>query len=434
MAAADFNGDGRTDLVTANYTDSTASVLLNTTTPFAVTTPVVVADVPGMGVVEYNRTTGAFVQLNPGNPTNVSLLATDPYGDVFLDYRGYGVYRYSPSTGGFTLLAGVDAEALAVDAKGDAFISFANAGVGEFRLDGSAQLLTPVPATLLVANAQGDLAGEFVGYGVSRRTRLLRRLGQGQRQRRRGHRHRRAAAMSSPPIAGAGVGEFRPDGSAQSADAGGRDAAGGQRQRRAGRRVRRLRRLALRPLDRGLGQGQRDGRPGRGRGTALGNVFASFAGAGVGEFNLAGGARLVDASASPQSWRPTPSATRSPRYNRSRPRPTPRQRVGVGLGPGAGPAPRAQVTSPIIGICSSSFYFDPFYPCFRASWGVVSPMRRRPGFRPAPSGAARCAPSTRRPRLPGRTAGTARPFPDDGPGRPGDFPCSTPSANGSPAS
>ena len=83
-----------------------------------------------------------------------------------------------------------------------------------------------------------------------------------------------------------------------------------------------------------------------------------------------------------------------------------------------GPAPpsrAAQVTSPIIGICLSSFYFDPFYPCFRASWGVISPMRRRPGFRPAPSGGARCAPSTRRPRLPGRTAGRAAPSPTTAP-------------------
>ena len=214
VAAGDFNGDGKTDLAVANYTAGTASVLLNTTTPYAVTTPVVVADVPGMGVVEYNRATGAFVQLNPGNPTDVSLLATDPYGDVFLDYRGYGVYRYSPSTGGFTLLAGVDAIALAVDAKGDAFISFANAGVGEFRLDGSAQLLTPVPATLLVSNANGDLAGEFVGYGVSRRTAFS-----GAWVKVNGIDAEAIAIDGRGDVfasyANAGVGEFRPDGSAQ---------------------------------------------------------------------------------------------------------------------------------------------------------------------------------------------------------------------------
>ena len=97
----DFNGDGRPDLVAANESVNTASVLLNTTAPFAVTAPVLVADQHGMGVVEYNRLTGQWVQLNPGNPSDVSLLAADALGDVFADFPGYGVYRYTPSLGPF---------------------------------------------------------------------------------------------------------------------------------------------------------------------------------------------------------------------------------------------------------------------------------------------------------------------------------------------
>ncbi len=166
VAAADFNADGRPDLIIANF-NGTASLLLNTTAPFATTTPVVVADVHGMGVVEYNRTTGAWVQLNPANPFDVTLLAADAQGDVFADYAGYGVYRYVPAVGSWQMVNGTDAVAIATDARGDLFASFNGAGVGLFRLDGSAQLLTPVAASMLAADANGDLAGEFVGYGVS---------------------------------------------------------------------------------------------------------------------------------------------------------------------------------------------------------------------------------------------------------------------------
>ncbi len=170
VAAGDFNGDGRTDFVAANESANAAAVLLNTTAPLAVTTPVVVADLHGMGVVEFNRLTGALVQLNPGNPADVSLLTADAQGDVFADYTGYGVYRYVPSVGSWQRVNGTDALAIATDARGDLFASFTGAGIGLYRLDGSAQLLTPMAATLLSSDAAGDLVGEFPGYGVSRRT------------------------------------------------------------------------------------------------------------------------------------------------------------------------------------------------------------------------------------------------------------------------
>ena len=130
-----------------------------------------VADVHGMGVVEFNRTTGQWVQLNPGNPADVTLLAADAAGDVFADYAGYGVFRYTPSVGSWKMVNGTDAVAMAVDPRGDVFLSYNGAGVAVFRLDGSSQLLTPVTASILAADPNGDLAGEFRGYGVMRYTR-----------------------------------------------------------------------------------------------------------------------------------------------------------------------------------------------------------------------------------------------------------------------
>ena len=119
MAAGDFNGDGRPDLVAANSDGQRVSVLLNTTAPFAVTAPVVVADLHGMGVVEYDRLTGALCSSTPATPSDVSLLAADPQGDVFADYPGYGVYRYVPAFGSWKIVNGHDAVALTADAQGD---------------------------------------------------------------------------------------------------------------------------------------------------------------------------------------------------------------------------------------------------------------------------------------------------------------------------
>ena len=213
VVGADFNGDGRPDFAVACQSDNNVQVRFNTTSPFAVTGPPLVADIHGLGVVEYNRLTGAWVQLNPGNPADVSLLAADPQGDVFADYTGYGVARYTPSLGSWQMVVGADAVAIAVDARGDLFASFNGAGVGLFRLDGSASLLTPVTAALLASNAQGDLVGDFTGYGVQRRTAFS-----GMWLSVNGIDARAVAIDGAGDVFasfnGAGIGEFRLDGSA----------------------------------------------------------------------------------------------------------------------------------------------------------------------------------------------------------------------------
>ncbi len=210
VAVDDFNTDGRPDLAVANSHDGTVSVLLNTTPAGSATFPAVVADVPGQGVVEYDRDAGAWVQLNAQNPSDVSLLAADPQGDVFADYPGYGVYRYSPSTLAWTLVNGHDAVALTVDAGGDAFLSIAGAGVGEFRLNGTAQLLNSSAAALLVADPNGNLIGDFTGYGVYRYT-----ASDGAWTLLNGNDAEAVAVDAGGDaflsIAGAGLGEFRAD-------------------------------------------------------------------------------------------------------------------------------------------------------------------------------------------------------------------------------
>ena len=296
VAAGDFNGDGRPDLaVVNNISAGTASVLLNTTTPFAATTPTVVADVQGMGVVEYNRTTGQWVRLNPGNPSDVSLLAADAQGDVFADYRGYGVFRYTPSVGSWQMVNGTDAVAIAVDGAGDLFASFNGAGVGEFRLDGSSRLLTPVAATLLSADAGGDLAGDFAGYGVFRYAAFS-----GQWTNVNGTDAEALAIDAAGDVfasfAGAGVGVFRVDGTARlltpvAAPLLAADAAGDLAADFPGYGVYRYRAFgaAFTPLNGADAEALAI--------DAAGDVFASFAGAGVGEFPLSGSGSQVDASA-----------------------------------------------------------------------------------------------------------------------------------------
>ena len=163
VAAADFNGDGRTDVVAANNGDKTASVLLDTTTPFATTSPVIVADFPGAGVWELNRVKNAWVQINV---TDAVLLADDPAGDVVADFRGYGLWEYRAATGGWTLLNGTDAKALAMDPRGDVTVTFPGYGVAEYVPSSGWRILTPAAASMLAMDANGDVFAEFPGYGV----------------------------------------------------------------------------------------------------------------------------------------------------------------------------------------------------------------------------------------------------------------------------
>jgi hypothetical protein len=162
VAVADFNGDGRPDLATANFNSKTASVLLDTTAPFTSAAPVVVGQFGTQGVWEFNRTSGTWVQLTPAN---ASVLAADPQGDVAASFPGYGVWLFKPA-GGWAQIGGGDAAALAMDALGDVAGSFPGAGVWLYRPAAGFKQIGGGDAAVLTMDAQGDVAGTFPGHGV----------------------------------------------------------------------------------------------------------------------------------------------------------------------------------------------------------------------------------------------------------------------------
>jgi hypothetical protein len=122
----------------------------------------VVAQVGTQGVWEFDLAHGTRVQLTAAN---AAALAGDGHGDVVGEFRGSGVWLYTPGTG-WKQLSGADASLLAMDARGDVFGEFRGWGVWEYQGNGGWAQLTGADATLLAVDAQGDVFGEFAGWGV----------------------------------------------------------------------------------------------------------------------------------------------------------------------------------------------------------------------------------------------------------------------------
>ena len=177
IAVGDFKGDGRADFVTANYGSApgtTVSVVANTSTNVLPTTtsPALVVQVGTLGgVAAYKRDTGTWVTLTGAN---ANALAASASGNVIASFGGNGVYYYRAAGQTWTKINGIQAVAVAIDPLGNAYISFAGYGTFMYRLATSAgpgggfELITGAVANILAASANGDVIGNFPGFGIYR--------------------------------------------------------------------------------------------------------------------------------------------------------------------------------------------------------------------------------------------------------------------------
>jgi hypothetical protein len=168
LAAADFNADGRVDLISTNYNNATVSVYLNnlTTSMSSVTGPVLVGDFIGYGIQLYNSTLNTYVQLTPLDP---SVLADNAAGSVVGNFPGYGIQLYRPgfnTFGIFSQLTPASATALGMDAMGDIVGNFPGYGLQLYRPASGWSQVTPFQATQVALDAYGNIVATFAGYGL----------------------------------------------------------------------------------------------------------------------------------------------------------------------------------------------------------------------------------------------------------------------------
>jgi hypothetical protein len=179
VAAADLNGDGRPDLAIANFDDATASELVNTTAAGAGAVSFAAQQTFATGTGPFAAAAGDFngdgradLALANGNANSVSVLldTTTPFVTavpvVVGQFGGAGVWEFNRALGTWVQLTPANATLLAADPQGDVAGEFKGFGVWLFRPASDWQQIGNGDASALAMNSLGEVAGSFPGHGV----------------------------------------------------------------------------------------------------------------------------------------------------------------------------------------------------------------------------------------------------------------------------
>jgi hypothetical protein len=179
VAAEDLDGDGRPDLAVANSGATTVSVLLNTAAAGASAPSFAAQQTFTAGNQPYGVAAGDFntdgrpdlaSANNTSNNISVLLNTTAPFARgipvVVGQFGSSGVWELNRSLGTWVQLTPANASLLAADALGDVVGVFPGYGVQEYKPSSGWAQINGIDATVLTMNAHGVVVAQFPGFGV----------------------------------------------------------------------------------------------------------------------------------------------------------------------------------------------------------------------------------------------------------------------------